>query len=195
MKKLITLGMLLVMSIVGLIFGYENLKVDELLEENNIKVPFLKDEEPVASTVMAISKPFDNEKVKAIVSFYDPTKENQENSIIVIDKTYIPNKGILYNSAEAFDVNSIYDGMIIEVGEDDLTGNYIKINHNNNLVATYKILDKVNVAKGDYVKKGEKIGTSGTSQIAQGYLLLFELQIKEVNVNPEDYYNKTIKGI
>ena len=195
MKKLITLSALLVMSIVGLVFGYQNLTVSELLEDQNIKIPFLIDEEPVTSTVMSISKPFKDDSVKSIVEFYDPTKENQEKSVIVINKTFIPNKGVLYKSENSFDVLSIYDGTVIEVDKDDLTGNYIKINHNNDLVATYKILDNIEVKKGDYVKKGEKLGTSSTSQIETGNLLLFELQIKEVNVNPEDYYNKTIKEI
>lgn len=195
MKKLVTLGMLLVMSIVGLMFGYHNLSINEIQEKNSVKIPFLSDDEPVVADVRTISKPFDDNSVQSIVSFYDITKDSQEDSIIVIDKTYIPNKGILYRNDKKFDINSIYDGTVIEVGKDDLTGNFVKINYNNNLVATYKILDDINVSKGDIVKKGEKIGTSGTSQIEKGYLLLFELQIKEVNVNPEDYYDKTIKGI
>lgn len=195
MKKLITLGMLLVMSVLGLVFGYENLKVDELLENNNIKVPFLNDEEPVTSTVMTISKPFNDTNVKTSVEFYDSTKENQEKAIIVIDKTYIPNKGILYKNDQKFDVLSIYDGIVAEIGKDDLIGNFVKIKHDNNLVSIYKILDNINVKKGDYVKKGDKLGDSGTSPIEKGNLLLFEIKIDNINVNPEDYYNKTIKEI
>ena len=92
-------------------------------------------------------------------------------------------------------VLSIYDGTVIEVGQDDLTGNYIKINHNNDLIGTYKIIDNISVSKGDHLKKGDKIGTSGTSQIEKGNLLLFELQIKDVNVNPQEYYDKSLKEI
>ena len=156
MKKLVTLGMLLVMSIVGLMFGYHNLSINEIQEKNSVKIPFLSDDEPVVADVRTISKPFDDNSVQSIVSFYDITKDSQEDSIIVIDKTYIPNKGILYRNDKKFDINSIYDGTVIEVGKDDLTGNFVKINYNNNLVATYKILDDINVSKGDIVKKGEK---------------------------------------
>lgn len=195
MKKLITLSMLLVMSIIGIVFGYQNLKLDEVLEQTNIKIPFLEDDSPVALPVTTISKPFDSKDVSIAVDFYDSTKESQEKSIIVIDKTYIPNKGVLYKSDKVFDVLAIYDGTIIEVGKDDLAGNYVKVNHNNDLVATYKILDNISVSKGDNIKKGDKLGTSSTSQIAKGNLLLFEMQFKEVNVNPADYYNKTVKGI
>jgi murein DD-endopeptidase MepM/ murein hydrolase activator NlpD len=195
MKKMITLSMLLVMTIVGLIVGYQNLTVDEIFKQSNIKIPFLVDEEPVVATIMTISKPFQDENVKVAVEFYDPTKENQEKSIITIDKTFIPNRGILYQADKTFDVLSIYDGTVLEVGKDDLTGNYVKINHGDNLIATYKILDNVSIKKGDYVKKGDKLGISGTSQIDKGNLLLFELQIKEINVNPDDYYNKKIEEI
>lgn len=195
MKKLVTLSLLLVMSILGLVFGYQNLKLDEVLEENNIKIPFLSDEEPVVSTVMTISKPYKDENVKIAIDFYDSTKSNQENSIIVIDKTFIPNKGVLYQNDKTFDVLAIYDGTVIEVDKDDLTGNYIKINHENNLISTYKIVDNVQVKKGDFVKKGDKLGVSGTSKVASDNLLLFELTSKSVTINPEDYYNKTIKEI
>jgi len=195
MKKLVTLSVLLVMSIVGLIFGYENLKLDEVLENNYIKVPFLSNDEPVVASVMTISKPFNNENVKAEVSYYDSTKESQEKSIIVIDKTYIPNKGILYKSENSFEIIAIYDGIVDEIGKDDLLGNFIKIKHDNNLVSIYRILDDIKVKKGDNVKKGDKIATSGVSEIKSGNLLLFELKLKESNVNPEEYYDKTIKEI
>ena len=195
MKKLMFLAVFLILAIGGVLLSYQNLKSDELQRGPDIKIPILYDEEPVASTVMTITKPYEVTSVKPIIGFYDITKENQDKSIIVINKTFIPNKGILYQDATAFDVFSIYDGTVIETGEDDLTGKFVKINHNNNMVATYRVLDDVDVTQGDYIKKGDKIGTSGTSEIEKGYLLLFELQIKDVNVNPEDYYNKSIKEI
>lgn len=195
MKKLITISMLLVMTILGIVFGYENLKMEDALNENYVKIPYLQDEEPVATTVMTLGKPFNDENVKTLVDFYDYKKDNQEKSIIVIDKTYIPNKGILYKSDKAFDVLAIYDGEVQEVSKDDLTGNYVKIKHSDNLVAIYKILSEVNVKEKDKIKKGDKIGLSGTSQIGDGNLLLFELESANLKVNPEEYYNKSIKEI
>ena len=194
MKKLITLSALLVMSILGLLFGYQNLKVEEFLEENDIKIPFLSDEQPVVATVNTVGKPFKDESVKKIIEFYDSNKEKQEKSIIVIGKTYIPSKGIIYQSDKEFDVFSILDGTVTEVGKDDLTGNYIKINYKN-LVITYKILDNISLSKGDYVKKGDKLGTSGNSEISGGNLLMIEIENDWVYVNPEDYYDKKIEEI
>ena len=196
MKKLIVLSVFLVISILGIVFGYENLKMDEFFENNiDLDIPLLNSDQPVVSTVMTIGKPYEDKGVNIAVDFYDPTKENQEKSIIVIDKTYIPNKGVLYKNSTDFDVLAIYDGTVMEVSKDDLTGNYVRINHNNDLVATYKIIDDIQVKKGDTVKKGDRIGISSTSEIAAGHLLLLELQSKSVNVNPEEYYNKTIKEI
>ena len=184
------------MSILGLVFGYENLKVIEYSDsEGRINIPLLEDNSPVVSSVMTIGKPYDDKNVRIGVNFYDSTKNNQKDSIIVIGNTFIPNRGIIYKSEKPFDVLSIYDGVVLEVSDDDLTGKYVKINHNNNLIATYKILESVKVKKGDEVKKGDLIGTSSTSEILDGNLLLLELESKSVMVNPEDYYNKTIKEI
>ncbi len=196
MKKLIVLSVFLMMSILGLVFGYENLKVMEYFDsDDKINIPLLEDNSPVASPVMTIGKPYDDKNVKIAVNFYDTTKENQKDSIIVIGSTFIPNKGVIYKSDKSFDVLSIYDGVVLEVSEDDLTGKYVKVNHNNNLVATYKILESVQVKKGDEIKKGDKLGKSSTSEILDGNLLLLELQSKSIMVNPEEYYNKTIKEI
>ena len=193
MKKLITVSMLLIMAIVGLVVGYQSLEGEEIILENETRVPYLTDDVPVTATVMTISKPFKDEKIKIAVNFYD--SKNQENSIIVIDKTYMPNRGILYQSEAKFDVLAIYDGTVVEIEKDDLLGNYVKIDHNNNLTSIYRILDDIQVKKGDYVKKSDKIATSGNSIIEKDNLLLFELQQKGSNVNPEDYYNKTMKEI
>lgn len=195
MKKLVTISMLLVMTILGIVFGYENLKMDESTNNSYVKIPYLQDEEPVATTVMTLGKPFEDKNVKTLVDFYDLKKDNQENSIIVIDKTYIPNKGILYKSDQSFDVLAIYDGEVVEIGKDDFTGNYVKVKHTDDLIATYKILSEVTTKEKDQIKKGDKIGVSGTCQIGEGNLLLFELETKNEKVNPEEYYNKSIKEI
>ena len=47
----------------------------------------------------------------------------------------------------------------------------------------------------DQIKEGDKLGVSGTSQIGEGNLLLFELESNNTKVNPEEYYNKSIKEI
>ena len=196
MKKIITLSVFLVMSILGLVLGYNNLKVDEILENTDIKIPTLFDSEPVVANLKTISKPFKDVNVEVIVDYYDVTKENGEKSIIVINNnTYIPNKGILYKNDKKFDIISIYDGEVIEVGKDELTGNYVKINHDNDLVSTYRIIDNIKVAKGDHVKSGDTIAISSTGQLEKGNLLLFELQYKGNIVNPSDYYNKSKREI
>lgn len=195
MKKLITLSVLLVVSIIGLIVGYQNLNVDEVLENNFVKIPFLTNEQPVAKTLNTFGKPFKSEDVEVAVEFYDSAKENQEKAIIVINKTFIPNRGILYKADKEFEVLAIYDGTISDITKDDLLGTIVKVSHENGLVSTYKILKDVSLNIGDYVKKGDKIGTSATSEIMTGNLLMFELSISDVFVNPIDYYDKTIKEI
>ena len=64
-------------------------------------------------------------------SYYDykAEEENQEASIIYYENTYIQNTGVDYVSKEVFDVNSIADGTVISVTQDDIVGQTIKIKH------------------------------------------------------------------
>ena len=105
------------------------------------------------------------------------------------------NVGVLYQADQKFDVYAILDGTVTEVGKNDLLGNYLKISHDNNIVSLYQILNKIKVKKGDTIKQGTKIGESTKNNIKEGNLMLFELTINNKNVNPEKYYDKSIKEI
>jgi stage II sporulation protein Q len=58
----------------------------------------------------------------------------------------------------------------------------------------YQGLSNVSVKENDEVKQGQTIAKSGTSNINKdlGNHLHFELYMKMVAVNPEEYYNKSI---
>lgn len=196
--KYVTICMLSAITLLCVISGVKILQMpDAIIEEENldVDVPALSTDEPVAGTTMTIVKPYNNKNVSIAVDYYDINGENQENSIIVTDKTYMPNVGVLYSSKESFDVLCVLDGKVSEVGKNDLIGNYVKITHSDNLVSLYQIIDDITVEKGDYIKQGDKIGSSSTSSLAQDNLLLFELLINNENVNPEKYYNKSTKEI
>lgn len=89
--------------------------------------------------------------------------------------------GTPINSSEAGEV---------EVAEfSSVRGNYVIIDHGNNLKSLYQHLEKIEVNSGDQVGKGELIGELGATGVATGPHLHYEIWINEEPVNPLDYIN------
>lgn len=159
----------------------------------------LNEEEPVANTKNIIMRPYNNSEVKILKDFYErnDTEENQENSLIFYDSTYMPNSSIAYGGIDSFDVVSILDGTVIKVSEDDLLGNIVEIEHTNKIISVYQSVSEVAVKENQVVKQGEVIAKSGESNLNLSLKkhLLFELIINSNIVNPEDYFNKNVENI
>ena len=149
---------------------------------------------PVVVQTNIITKPYINESVTISKTFYDPNgeSENQENSIIFYENTYMQNSGIDYKHTENFEAVSILDGTVIEVTNNEILGSTIKIRHENDLVSTYQSLSEITVKVDDVVVKGQIIGMSGTCKLySKDFNLHFELTHQGKTVNPEEYYNKS----
>ena len=131
--------------------------------------------------------------------FYDSNSdlERKEKSIVYYEGTYMPNTGIDYAREEVFDVLSIYDGTVIDIGEDELLGKTVKIRHNNELISVYQGIDNIEVKKGDVVFTGQKIATSGNNKINKdlGNHFHFEIYKNGVTINPENCINKKLGDI
>jgi stage II sporulation protein Q len=159
----------------------------------------LNEEEPVANTKNIIMRPYNNSEVKILKDFYErnDTEENQENSLIFYDSTYMPNSSIAYGGLDSFDVVSILDGTVIKVSEDDLLGNIVEIEHTNKIISVYQSVSEVAVKENQVVKQGEVIAKSGESNLNLSLKkhLLFELIVNSNIVNPEDYFNKNVENI
>lgn len=149
---------------------------------------------PVVSEKQKIVRPYKDQAIKIVKNYYDykATSDQQQNSLIYHDNTYIQNSGVSYGGKDNFEVISILDGTIVSVKEDKLLGKIIEIKHDNDLISVYQSLGKVNVKKDDAVKQGQVIGTSGTSNISKelNSHLHFELIKGGQIVNPEEYYDK-----
>ena len=144
--------------------------------------------------IYIINKPFINEANTINKHFYNPNgeTETQENAIIFYENTYMQNSGISYKHTENFEIVSILDGTVIEVTNNEILGNTIKIRHENDLVSTYQSLSEINVKVDDIVTRGQIIGISGTCKLYNSESNLhFELSHQGKNVNPEEYYNKS----
>lgn len=153
----------------------------------------------VKETDAIIGMPYTKEDVKQVRNFYDYTKDSneQKNSLIFYDNTYIQNSGVDYSGNETFDVVSVLDGTVISVKEDQMLGNIVEVKHSNELISVYQSLSEISVKKDQTIAKGEVIGKSGTNNIAAilDDHLHFELYYKGQVVNPNDYLGKTLKEL
>lgn len=164
----------------------ENIEyVDKEIVEENIYVP-------VIIQTNIITRPYYSGSVSINKKFYDYKEENDEDSIIFYENTYIQNSGVSYKSKETFDVVTTLDGNVIEITDNEILGKTIRVQHQNDIISTYQCLSSTNVNVGDYVVRGQTIGMSGTSVLyPEEYNLHFELTYQGKNINPESYYDKT----
>lgn len=159
----------------------------------------LDNEIPVMNTEVTIMKPFSNTNVTIAKNFYDNQgdEEQQKNSIIYHENTYMQNSGIDYTNSEEYDVQSILDGEVIEVSKEELLGNVVTIRHTNDIISIYQSVNTVAVKKGDTVTRGQAIGKSGSCELNKDIPnhLHFELSIKGQIVDPNKYFDKKLSEI
>ena len=146
-----------------------------------------------------LNKPFLEKDVQIGLNFYNlkDNKENQENSIIYYQDTYMPSTGVFYKKDSKFDVISIYNGKVLEITKSDLLGNIIKVDYGNNLVGLYQCVDDIKVKVGDNIITGSILATSSTCNIFKdkGNGLYLEIIHNGKNINPEYYYGKTLEEL
>ena len=151
--------------LVGVAFSIENIFTKKSLDDDltYVSKTIFEDVVPVVAEDYKVIRPINNSNVQVIYNYYDykGDEENQKNSILVYDKTYMQSSGVTYGSNEQFDVVSILDGKVITVKQDELLGNIVEIEHNNGIISVYQSLDKVNVKVDDSIKQGSIIGSIG----------------------------------
>ena len=176
------------------IINNKKIVTPEIMEYVNSEIVTDNEYIPVVSEIPTILKPFLNGDVKINKTFYnyEDESQNQENSLIFYEDTYMQNSGTAYTHPETFDVISVLDGTIIEVTENELLGKTIKIRHNNDLVSTYGCLSETKVNQDENVLRGQVIGIGGACGIySKNFNLHFELSYQGKNIDPEQNYHKT----
>lgn len=143
-----------------------------------------------------IKRPFNNNNITIVKNYYNVNddEETQQNSLLFYGDTYIQSSGVSYGLDEQFEVLSILNGKVTDIKEDDILGNVITIEHDNDIISVYQSVTDILVKVGDEVNQGDVIAKSSTSNIATdlGNHLYFELIINGVNVDPEDYFDRNI---
>ena len=172
-------------------------RANELKEDiQYVNDVILDDTIPVVSAKEMVLKPYLTDNINIVRKFYDAnaSEDDQKNSLIYYQGTYIPNSGVDYQGSESFEVVSVLDGTITKISENTLLGKIVEITHSNNLVSVYQSLSEVMVVEGDAVVQGQVIGKSGVANISTelGNHLHFEMILNGKNVDPEKCYGKEI---
>lgn len=154
---------------------------------------------PVVASGVQIIRPYKATDIEVAKNYYDykADADEQKKSLLYYEDTYLQNSGVEYKGSDNFDVVSILNGTVISIKNDNILGNVVQIRHDNDMISVYQSLSDVKVTENQEVKQGDIIGKSGTNNISKdlGDHLHFELIIDGQNVNPEEYYNKSLSEI
>ena len=156
---------------------------------------------PVISTEgpREVSKPFKDESVVVSKSYYDLRDDEvtQQNSLIFYQDTYMENTGILYTSDKPFEVNTVLEGTVRDIKQDELLGNVITIDHSENLMTVYYSVDNIEVKKDERLTQGQVIAKSGSNKLEneKENCLLFEVYYKGNLIDPDDLYTMDINEL
>lgn len=83
-------------------------------------------------------------------------------------------------------IYSVMAGTVITAEESDSFGNYVVIDHGNNIQTLYAHCSKLYVNEGDTVKKGDVIAAVGSTGDSTGNHLHFEIHVDDVCYDPYD---------
>lgn len=135
-----------------------------------------------------IKKGCKNPYYDGIAFLLRPTKGGYMSSGYGEERYSSYHKGIDIAKSLGDDVNAAFDGKVITAGYNDGGyGNLIIIEHGNNMSTYYAHLNDICVNVGDSIKKGQKIGTVGSTGLSTGPHLHFELRVSGEPVNPTNY--------
>jgi murein DD-endopeptidase MepM/ murein hydrolase activator NlpD len=79
------------------------------------------------------------------------------------------------------------DGLVSSTGKDYLMGNKLMIDHGYGMKTRYGHMEKILVKRGEYVKRGQKIGLVGETGRTTGPHLHYEVYLNGLPVNPRHY--------
>ncbi len=101
-----------------------------------------------------------------------------------IHKTWRQHLGVDYGAPTGTPVRSVGDGVVEFAGWQNGYGNVVQIRHGNDHTTLYAHLSRVDVAKGQRIEQGARIGAVGSTGWATGPHLHFEVKVKGEHKDP-----------
>ncbi len=148
-----------------------------------------KEENKVEDSQKNLSKmEKDAEFIKSNYSFKRPingkiTSRFGEREVLIKGMTS-NHKGIDIATKGGTKIRASIDGQVEEASKNSQYGNFIKIK-TDNILTVYAHCKKLKVKKGEKVKKGDVIATVGSTGVATGPHLHFEIRLNSRYINPE----------
>ncbi|MGM0643520.1 MAG: M23 family metallopeptidase [Thermodesulfobacteriota bacterium] len=97
--------------------------------------------------------------------------------------------GVDLASTRKADVPAANSGKVLLASNVGIYGNSVLIDHGFGLCTLYSHLTDFNVSEGDTVKRGEIVGTTGSTGFAGGDHLHFAVAVNNVFVNPVEWWD------
>ena len=82
------------------------------------------------------------------------------------------------------DIGAALPGTVVEVGSDPVYGNYVRMRHGLNIETRYCHCESVLVQPGDDLREGEPIARVGSTGMATGPHLHFEVYVDGLLADP-----------
>lgn len=102
--------------------------------------------------------------------------------------TEIRHTGITIRAEVGTPVSAAANGLVVFAQNYGWSGLSVIIDHGQNTHTIYGHLEETNVVAGDKIKRGDPVGTVGTSGSFDGAKLYFELRQNGVPKNPETFF-------
>jgi murein DD-endopeptidase MepM/ murein hydrolase activator NlpD len=103
-------------------------------------------------------------------------------------------KGVDIAAPRGTAVHASGEGEILRIGrQPDGYGNFIEMRHPNGMTTLYAHLSRIDVASGDRVSAGERIGLVGSTGYSTGPHLHFEVRRGGIQINPGRVVGETFQ--
>lgn len=97
--------------------------------------------------------------------------------------------GIDFPAGGGTPIYAAYRGTVVSAAYSNSMGNYIMIDHGDNLYTIYMHASVLNVSSGEEVAKGKKIAEVGSTGLSTGNHLHFGVRLNGSYVDPRNYFN------
>lgn len=154
-------------------------------------------EQPEAPPVTAVAEPAG--PVMRLIVFSDPVRGFPVNSRFGLrrlggERGVRMHKGVDIAAPQGTSVNAAAEGEIVRIGrQPDGYGNFVEMHHPNGMTTLYAHLSRIDVASGDRVSAGERIGLVGSTGYSTGPHLHFEVRRGGTQVNPGRVVGETFQ--
>ncbi|VUD60082.1 Murein DD-endopeptidase MepM [Thalassocella blandensis] len=138
----------------------------------------------------SMRKPF----LRAPLDFRRISSNFNPNRLHPVFKTVRAHRGVDYAADRGTPVWASGDGRVLKAGYSKANGNYVFIQHGNNVETKYLHLQKRYVKTGQRVKQKQLIGAVGSTGYATGPHLHYEFLLNGVHRNPRTIVNRLPKS-